>query len=254
MEIILLILGIVFLLIFFIPVKTGGVWNIGNKTGLVIGLLLYIAGMFYHRIYAYLQNLWQSFAGKALLLGIGGCLLLIIGLAIVESLLMLKAVCNRPKKEGTLIVLGCKLYEDQPSKTLKGRLMAAYHYMMSHPDAICIVSGGQGDDEPVSEAESMYCFLIEKGLAPERIYKEDKSRSTKENLYFSQKIIRDRNLNPEIIIVTSGFHQYRASLIAKKMKVSFYALSGQTPWWLLPTFYLRELYGILYEFLLGIAK
>lgn len=247
----LLICGLLCLVIFYLPVKTGGVWNIGNQTGMVVGAVLYLSGMFYKRMEEEILVLWQSVYGKALLLVTGGCLLLIVLIALLETICILLAVSRRPATEGTIVVLGCKLYDDQPSKTLAGRLMAACHYMTLHPELVCIVSGGQGDDEPIAEARSMARFLIEKGIAPERIYQEDQSRSTRENLALSAQIIEKNQLNPHMIIVTSGFHQYRASVQAKRLGFSYSSLSGATPWWLLPTFYVRELYGILYLFLTG---
>ena len=50
-----------------------------------------------------------------------------------------------------------------------------------------IVSGGQGSDEAISEAEAMRRYLVEQGIRNEEIIMEDKSTNTEENLVFSMK-------------------------------------------------------------------
>ena len=52
-----------------------------------------------------------------------------------------------------------------------------------------MVSGGQGPGEEISEAECMYRWLVAKGIEASRIYKEDKSTSTEENIIFSEETL-----------------------------------------------------------------
>ena len=69
---------------------------------------------------------------------------------------------------------------------LRERLIAAQDYLDENPEAVCVVSGGQGADESMSEAQCMRTKTsTEHGIAPERIYMEDKSTSTRENIKFS---------------------------------------------------------------------
>jgi hypothetical protein len=56
-------------------------------------------------------------------------------------------------------------------------------------------------------------------------------------------------LNPEIAIATSEYHQYRAGRIAKALDMKYGAICGHTAFWLFPTYYVRELYGILDEWI-----
>ena len=174
----------------------------------------------------------------------------IIILAGVETAFMIKAATAKPSENATVVVLGCRAYGSRPSIMLASRLDAAYEYLTEHPDAICIVSGGQGPDESMPEAECMYLYLTEKGIAPERIYMENKSTSTRENLLFSQEIIEAEGLNPEIAIVTNEYHEYRAGMVADALEMEHSAVSARTPLWLFPTYYIRELYGILYEWVM----
>ena len=65
-----------------------------------------------------------------------------------------------------LVVLGAQMWESGPSKALKLRLDAAYEYLMENENTIVIVSGGQGSNEPISEAQGMYDYLVGRGIAP----------------------------------------------------------------------------------------
>lgn len=174
----------------------------------------------------------------------------IVLLMIVETGCMVSAAVRKPQSGDTVIVLGCQVRGEQPSLMLEERLKAAYDYLCNDPDAVCIVSGGQGSDESISEAECMYRYLVDKGIDSERLYMEDMSTSTRENLLFSLKIIQENGLNTRVAIVTNEFHEYRAGEVAKRLEMDFAAVPAATAWWLLPTFYVRELYGILYEWLL----
>lgn len=162
---------------------------------------------------------------------------------------MIRASKSAPGDETVMIVLGCGVNGDRPSLMLTERLDAAYDYLNTHEEVVCILSGGQGKGENISEAECMYRYLTEKGIAQNRLYKEDRSTSTRENLLYSKKIIEEKNLDPQVIIVTNEFHEYRASVIAEHTGVKPSAVCGQTAWWLLPTYYLRELYGIVFEWI-----
>ena len=99
----------------------------------------------------------------------------------------------------------------------------------------------------MSEAEAMYNWLVDKGIDKNRLYMEDKSTNTRENLLFSKELIEKEGLSPIITIVTHDFHQYRATLIAKSIGIEPYNVSGRTFAVFYPVFYVRELAGVLYE-------
>ncbi|MDE7207705.1 MAG: YdcF family protein, partial [Lachnospiraceae bacterium] len=143
----------------------------------------------------------------------------------------------------------CRVYGERPSLILTERMGAALLYLDENPDAVCIASGGKGQDEDISEAECIYRYLVENGIEAGRIYIEDQSTSTRENLAFSYAIIQENALPEEIAIVTNEFHECRAGIIADKLGLSYGAISAKTAMWLLPTYYARELFGVLYEWL-----
>ena len=88
-----------------------------------------------------------------------------------------------------IIVLGAMVKEDGPSSILAARLNCALRYLEENPDTIVIVSGGQGKDEPFSEAEGMRRYLAEHGVDEARILMEPDSFNTVQNIQNSMKLI-----------------------------------------------------------------
>ena len=244
LQIALIAIGILGLIWFLTPYAVGRIMNLGNGTGVVIMALIMAYGAFMPKINQAIKKLYAQKIGKVILTGILVMVAAVILLAGVETAFMIKAATTKPSEDATVVVLGCRAYGSRPSIMLATRLEAAYEYLVEHPDAVCIVSGGQGPDETMPEAECMYLYLTEKGIAPERIYQENQSTSTRENLLFSQEIIEAEGLNPEIAIVTNEYHEYRASRVGNDLKMECSAIPSKTPLWLFPTYYMRELYGI----------
>lgn len=180
---------------------------------------------------------------------ISAFLTIAFSLAAVMSCLMISAALRKPAQDATAVVLGCRVYGEKPSLMLVKRLEAAEQYLVEHPQARCIVSGGKGPGEDISEAECMYRYLTSKGISADRIYKEEKSQSTRENLAFSAEILKQQGLPLTVAVVTDGFHEYRGCREAAHAGLTYGAAPAKTPWWLLATFTVREYYGILYSWL-----
>ena len=89
-------------------------------------------------------------------------------------------------------------------------------------------------------------YLIEQGVREERIHTEKQSANTEENLRFTCDLIRENQLSTNIVLVTSDFHSYRSALYAKRNQLEVSSICAPTPWWVLPTCWIREMYGILY--------
>lgn len=113
-----------------------------------------------------------------------------------------------------LIVLGARVDPDGPSPALTRRLNAVMACLGDHPDAVIIASGGQGADEPMSEAACIREELIRRGVDADRIIVEDKSTSTMENIRFSMALMDDPDAPTGLI--TNNYHVYRATRIARK--------------------------------------
>lgn len=134
-----------------------------------------------------------------------------------------RGLCDQPDARGW--TRGARLYyrtwrtgeKDGPSPVLKYRLDKAVEYLNENPDTVCIVSGGQGSNEPWSEAEGMARYLQEKGIDTARILTEDQSQTTGQNITNSKKLMKE---GASVGIVTNNFHVFRALQIAKKYGLS----------------------------------
>ena len=246
-RIILVAVGVYSLPLFLIPLSLSVGVNIGNATGIGVAVLLIVYGLFFTIINRGIRTSLKHKVLRYFVYFAGLVASTILVLVIVLTTLMVGAMNNAPKGQETLVVLGCRVYGERPSLSLQERLDVALVYLEEHPETYCVVSGGQGDGENISEAECMYRYLTDRGIDGIRIFKEDASTTTRENLEYSLAVIEENGLPQEIAIVTSEYHQYRASLVAKELGLSNTAVCGKTAKWLLPTFYIRELYGILYQ-------
>ncbi len=153
-----------------------------------------------------------------------------------------------------MIVLGAAVHGTVPSLSLRERMDAAYDYLVKNPDTICIVSGGQGSGEDISEAACMYQYLTQKGIAPDRILQEDQATSTAENIAYSMELIRRHTGEaPDTIgIVSSEYHLYRASLMARSQNLIAVGIPARTTWVSLRiNYFLREIVGVWYYILFG---
>lgn len=264
LKVVIMMVGIAGIIAFILPLVRYGILNIGNATGLVVFVCIFLYGLGMRICNRLIARGWQHTAGKIGIGAVGLILIMAVILCIVMSALMVSACGKKPAENAVLVVLGCKVNGENASLMLNERINAAYTYLEEHEETVCVLSGGQGSGESISEAECMYRALVKEGIAPERLYKEDKSTSTRENLKFSMQVIEENGLlqeeaagqgeTPEahgqIVIVTNEFHEYRAQTIAKGLGIEAAAVPAATAWWLFPTFYARELYGILYQWVL----
>lgn len=249
----LCVFGFLFLW-FFLPIPVYGVLNIGNATGMLGFGLCCALTLFLNPFIAFLRRIWKPVFGKLLLIAAAAVVLSVLVTAGVLGCRMLAAVHRMPAGDETVVVLGCQVRGTGPSLSLSRRIAAAKTYLESHPDAKCVLSGGQGSDEDVSEAQCMFNELTNAGIDARRLYMEDRSTSTRENLAYSMTVIEEKGLSKKIALVTDGYHQCRAALIARDYTESVAAVPAKTPIILLPTYTVRELYGVLYETLRGAGK
>lgn len=250
-RVIFCIIGVLGMLMFIYPVFRGCHVNIGTLLGTGVFALLTLYGVFRAKIDKSVRKLWDKKAGKICLSIVLALVTIALALVVVITYHMVYAAHVKPKQDATVVVLGCAVRGGGPSLMLRERLIAAQDYLDENPEAVCVVSGGQGADESMSEAQCMYEYLTEHEIAPERIYMEDKSTSTRENIKFSTQIIEQNDLPDGMNIVTNEFHEYRAKRIAEKQGIDTGSIAGSTAWWLLPTYYVREMAGILYEWISG---
>ncbi len=250
-PLVILIVGIILLIRFAIAIPLKGVINIGNITGMACSLVLILYAVFFAKVNHFIAWGWHYIPGKIGFSLVGAILVGIVALVIIETSLMVHAVVanSNIKDNATVVVLGAKAHADHPSELLQTRLDATYTYLIAHPNAVAVLSGGQGKDEPITEAQCMFEYLTKRGIQENRLYLESASMDTRENIDFSMALIRQEKLNESIVIITNEFHEYRATMLAKNRSIDYYVYAADTPDWALPTYYVRELYGILHEWL-----
>lgn len=183
--------------------------------------------------------------------------LLCVGLVLVgiTEFFIIKASLGEPKERcDYAVVLGAKVRESGPSASLWDRIYGARDYLEAHPEVIAIVSGGQGPEEPMTEAKAMADALVELGIDKDRIWLEDKATSTWENLNFALNLIEERTgSRPEKIgIISSEYHLFRASLFADACGVESVLIPAQTSVFTQRiNHFMREVAGVWHYLILG---
>ncbi len=184
----------------------------------------------------------------SILLGAGVLALLVIEIPIV------KTAVEKPKPGASyIIVLGAGVYGETPSITLEHRLEGAARYLDANPETKAVLSGGQGAGEDITEAECMRRYLTAHGIAPERLLAEDRSTSTKENLLFSKAVIEaDGGIADGVVIVSSGYHLFRATKMAEMLGIGATGAAGSDGYPIYVTgMYLREAVAVAKLWIFG---
>lgn len=120
------------------------------------------------------------------------------------------------------IVLGALVNPDgQPSAALAARCDTAAELLAENPDSKAVLCGGQGSNEPCTEADSMFAYLTEqKGVDPARLLREDASTNTIENLENARTLIETAEARDHesytAAVVTSDYHLARAKVLMRR--------------------------------------
>ena len=183
--------------------------------------------------------------------------ILCIGLILVgiTEFFIIRASLGEPTEScDYIVVLGAKVRETGPSASLWDRIYGARDYLAEHPNVIAVVSGGQGADEPMTEARAMYEKLVELGIDEDRIWLEEHATSTWENLNFALNLIEEKTgTRPDNIgIVSSEYHLFRASLFADACNVESVLIPAQTSRLSQKiNHFMREVAGVWHYLILG---
>lgn len=191
---------------------------------------------------------------RALLVILSVCLGIGILVATVTGVLIIRAWSGPGADCDYVVVLGAGVNGTVPSLSLRDRLNAAYDYLVAHPDAVCVVTGGQGSGEEITEALCMYNDLTARGISPERVWMEDRAVNTRENIRFSLDLIEEKTgTRPDAIgLVSSEYHLFRAGMFAREENVVSCGIPARTSWVSLRiNYFLREIVAVWYYIILG---
>ena len=257
-KIIRILLSVLFVIIFLLyigPVITVGEYNLGIIAGLGFDFILLIYIIFFNKINLLIKNINKKKVGKIALKIISFVLFICIIIGGTTFHNVLSRSFKSEEKSDVAIVLGCVVNGDKPGIFLKGRINAAYKYLNENPNAIAVLSGGQGNGENISEAKCMFNCLTEMGIDKSRLLIEDKSTSTRENFKYSKEIIEKNGIkSKKITIITNDFHECRASEFAKQNGFKPLRYPSKTPWNGYMPFATRAIFAIIYQIYLARYK
>lgn len=186
-------------------------------------------------IIVYVSNRWHK-----------GWMVLLTVVLVLQTGLSLGIYCKGLDEDvehaDYVLVLGYALDDNQMTETLEMRLQTTYEYALRNPNSQFILCGGLTGNNSVTEAEVMYAYLVEKGIAEDRLLLENQSTDTIENIRNSKAYI---NENAKILVISSNYHVYRASVICDKVGLEVYTLGSDAPLLLLPNQYLHEKLGFV---------
>ena len=118
-----------------------------------------------------------------------------------------------------MVILGCQVKSWGPSILLQDRLDEALDYLEEHPDMTIVVSGGQGPDEHITEAQAMYDYLVDHGVDGDRILLEEQSHNTLQNLTCTMQLLKDEGVDTtaHMVVVSNGFHLTRVRMLWERV-------------------------------------
>lgn len=223
---------------FLLPVLHGG-FQLGAAFGLgvcALGLALLLG---YRRLAG--AGGWRKHCVRifSILYALGLCW------SVVLTVLMFSVQFRTPPPGTDVIVLGARIYSaERMGVSLQNRVDTAAAYLLEHPEAQCIVTGGQGKDEPCPESLTQKNGLMRRGVEAERIHMEDKSHNTRENMVYAMEVAKEEGIGTEVAVVTQSFHMFRALQLAESAGFTAYSLVAETDPLLFPEYYGRELLSL----------
>ena len=219
----------------------------GTFLTIFLGLFLLIWGIFYVKIGELTQN------GVLKFVKIFVIILMCLEVLLVGFLTIYGHNDNVDYREDALIVLGAGIRGDKVTLTLKLRLDKAIEYHKKNPDALIVVTGGQGFQETVTEASAMEKYLLEQGVPKDVIVKEERATSTNENMRFSKQILDERfGGKYKVAVISNNFHIYRSVVIAKMEGFEDIShMHAGLQWYNIVQCYLRESLATLKMWVLG---
>lgn len=222
---------------------------------------------------ASLANLLSLLAGLGIIVAVGFCLsslilstlapwLVAIAAAVVIGFgwlgflltayllyaLVYPALWRRPRPD-FVVVHGSGLVRGQVARLLGSRIDAGIAcWQRAGGEIPLIMSGGQGPDEPRSEAAAMAEYALARGVPASAILIEDRSRTTEENLAFSRDLVRERlGEQARGVSVTSDYHVLRTAALARDIGFDVQVASARSALYFRVNAFLREFVALIYR-------
>ena len=195
-----------------------------NLLSMLFSILLYV----YLSVWPMIGNLRKNTLSTMLYVIISFSAVYVLSLMAMYSLSAILNLIHLKKNRNAdyIVVLGSGIIGKKVTPLLAARIERGMELLYSNPNAVLIMSGGQGPGEDIPESVAMAAYAVGKGVDAERIIMEQKSVSTEENLLFSRKLI-DKEA-PKIVIVTTAYHVFRALILAKQQGLKCVGFGAKT--------------------------
>ena len=215
----------------------------GIKPTNLLSMLFSVLLCIYLVAWPAIGNLGQNTSGTMLYTIISCIAVYVLSLLAVYSLSAVFNLFHLKKKRDAdyIIVLGAGIIGSRVTPLLAARIEKGIELLCYNPNAVLIMSGGQGSGEDIPESKAMADYALDKGVDVEKIILEQKSVSTQENLCFSRELMNKQK--PQIIIVTTAYHVFRALILAKQQGIRCVGFGAKTKWYFTLNAFIREFVG-----------
>ena len=216
----------------------------GIKPANLLSMLFSILLCTYLAVWPVIGNLGKNRLGTVLYKMISFSAVYVLSLLAMYSLSAVLNLFHLKKKRNAdyIVVLGAGIIGDKVTPLLAARIEKGIELLRYNPNAVLIMSGGQGPGEDIPESQAMAAYAASQGVDTEKIIMEQKSVSTQENLCFSRELMNKRK--PQIIIVTTAYHVFRA-LMAKQQGIRCVGFGAKTKLYFTLNAFIREFVGYL---------
>ena len=139
---------------------------------------------------------------------------------------MYKAIRRQAGKDearpaDAIVVFGAAEYNGAPSPVLKARLDHTLELEDRRLAPIVVTTGGSGGDLHFTEGGVARDYLIQQGVAEDKILSETQSDTTYESVKAATQILRQHHART-CIAVSDGFHLYRIKLMFRALGITAY--------------------------------
>lgn len=217
----------------------------GKKLANLLSMLFSVFLCIYLAVWPVIGNLGRNTLGTTLYTIISFAAAYVLLMMAMYSLSAVINLFHLKKKRNAdyIVVLGAGILGSRVTPLLAARIEKGIELLHYNPNAVLIMSGGQGPGEDIPESEAMADYAADKGVDMEKIVMERKSVSTQENLRFSRELMDKQK--PEIIVVTTAYHVFRALILAKEQGIKCVGFGAKTKWYFTLNAFIREFVGYL---------
>ena len=215
--------------------------KLSNMLSMLFSILLYG----YLAVWPVIGNLEKNTWSTTLYAVISLSVFYVLALLAMYSLSAILNLIHLKKSRNAdyIVVLGAGILGTKVTPLLVARIDRGIELLKRNPNAVLLMSGGQGPGEDIPESEAMAAYALDHGVDADRILMEQQSVSTEENLRFSKALMEKEK--PKIIIVTTAYHVFRALILAKQQGIRCVGFGAKTKWYFTLNALMREFAGYL---------